>query len=151
MRQDSVYWILYNILKSDLNYYLISYSYYAKFALSRDKIFFQHINVNLTKLINHNQEENIIQEIVSLDNENMEDCTQILSGMHRYLQKWWERIHKWELNINSFMHRITNHMYNNSNKKFFSIDWTNILCKQEIACIILSHLSHDLHESTKKT
>ena len=81
----------------------------------------------------------------------MKDCTQILSGMHRHLWKWWERVHEQGLNTNGFVHRITDHMYNDSDKKFFGIDWTDVSCKWEMACIILSHLSHGSHRPTKKT
>ena len=82
MQQDPVYWILYVTLQSDHNYHLISYLYYTKYAKSDDSIFFWHIDLNLTDLITNNCGSNQIQGMVLLDDEQKDQCTQILSDIH---------------------------------------------------------------------
>ena len=82
MRQDPVYWMLYVALRPDHNYCLISYPYYTKYVKFGDSIFFWHIDLNLTDLITNNCGGNQIQGMMSLDDEQKDQCIQILSGMH---------------------------------------------------------------------
>ena len=65
--------------------------------------------------------------------------------MHWNLQEWWKQMDERELQTKSFVHWISLTMFNKNNKQHFDVSWTDISCKREIMCIMLSHLSHDSH------
>ena len=90
--QSSAYYLIYVVLHSDHNYYLISYSYYSKFQAAFNKTFFRYINLNILKLVNERKEQYIIQGSVSLNNEKKEDCTEMLLEMHHHLGEWWKNV-----------------------------------------------------------
>lgn len=71
---------------ADRNTNLVSYPYYAKYAHKGDNTFFRHIDVNMKQLASSVRGANMIQGMVSLDNENQDDCTEILPGMHKHIK-----------------------------------------------------------------
>jgi len=87
IHQSSAYYLIYVVLCSDHNYYLILYSYYSKFQTVFDKTFFRHIDLNILKLVNEKKEQCMIQGSVSLNNEKKEDCTEMLLEMHCHLDE----------------------------------------------------------------
>ena len=60
MRQDPVYYAHYTIFRKDGAWRLISYLYYAKYALVEDNTFFRHIDVNIPRLFDSGREKHII-------------------------------------------------------------------------------------------
>jgi uncharacterized protein YcsI (UPF0317 family) len=87
MRQNSVYYRIYVALRSDYVWRLISYSYYIKNAQVSDNIEFRHIDQNISQLLFTERDRNMIQDSVSLDDEDAENCIVILIEMHRHLAK----------------------------------------------------------------
>ena len=51
MRQDPAYYIAYVALYLDSAWHLISYPYYAKYAVVSSNTAFKHININIPHLI----------------------------------------------------------------------------------------------------
>ena len=88
MRQDPAYYTLYATLRPDKQWRLVSYPYYAKFAVEGDSTYFRHIDVNIPDLLAHARGSSQIQGTVSLDNETEDNCTVLLPGMHKKLQQW---------------------------------------------------------------
>jgi hypothetical protein len=89
----------------------------------------------------------MIQNSVSLDDENVENCIIILIEMHRHLTEWWKKISDRELDTNEFVHRIISVMFTSNDASHFEIDWSNIVCKRKDVRIILSSLSHESRDS----
>jgi hypothetical protein len=89
----------------------------------------------------------MIQDSVSLDDENAENCTVILIEMHRHLAKWWKRISDRELDTNEFVHRIISAMFTSDDADHFEIDWSNVVCRRKDVRITLSSLSHESRDS----
>jgi hypothetical protein len=85
MRQNPVYYAYYITFRSDGAWRLVSYSYYVKYALLGDNIFFRHIDINIPRLFKSGRGEHMIQDFLFLDDEQEGNCTQILLGMHNYL------------------------------------------------------------------
>ena len=51
IRQDLTYWLIYVCLRLDRNHHLVSYPYYAKYAVPGDSTFFRHIDMNIPKYL----------------------------------------------------------------------------------------------------
>jgi hypothetical protein len=87
MRQNLVYYRIYIALRSDHVWRLINYSYYIKNAQVSDNIEFRHIDQNISQLQFTKRDRNMIQDNVSLDDEDAENCIIILIEMHKHLAK----------------------------------------------------------------
>ena len=92
IRQDIVYWALYACLRPDGNIRLVSYPYYAKYAMQGDETEFRHIDTAVSKLIQSGHGANIIQGSVSLDHEIEGHCTEIVPGFHQHIEQWWSKV-----------------------------------------------------------
>ena len=92
IRQDPVYWALYACLRPDGNVRLISYPYYAKYATDGDSTYFRHIDMNVKDYLESGRGGNIIQGSVSLDDESVNGCTEIVPGFQRHIGEWWGRV-----------------------------------------------------------
>ncbi len=74
MRQNSLYYRWCVKLRFDKCWKLISYSYYEKYVTKKNNIFFRHINQNISQLISFKRDVNMIQDILSLNDENINNC-----------------------------------------------------------------------------
>ena len=80
--QNSVYYMTYMMLRPDHQSNLIAYLYYMKYAKPGDFSFFCYINVNIEHCVYKNHDAMMIQRNVLLNDENKNNCTVILPGMH---------------------------------------------------------------------
>ncbi len=62
--------------------------------MSKDNIFFRHIDQNVSQSIFIERKVNMIQEIVFLNDENTSNYIIILTDLHKHLTKWWKRVEK---------------------------------------------------------
>jgi hypothetical protein len=60
MRQNPVYYTHYTTLRQDRAWRLISYSYYAKYALLGNNTFFRHIDINIPRLLESGRDKHMI-------------------------------------------------------------------------------------------
>ncbi len=149
MRQNSLYYRWYVKLRSDKCWKLISYSYYEKYVMKRDSIFFRHIDQNISQLISFERDVNMIQDILSLNDEDINNCIVIFSEMHHHLSFWWKRMISRDLTSNNYVHQIIDQMYIKKNAQNFNSSWTNIICRRENVRITLFLLSHESVELTQ--
>ena len=91
MRQDPVYYALYCALRPDKVWKLISYPYYTKYAQPGDQTYFRHLDVNIPKLLDVGRGANLIQGSVHFDDDDNENCTELLLGFQNHLAEWWDR------------------------------------------------------------
>ncbi|EFW16563.1 conserved hypothetical protein [Coccidioides posadasii str. Silveira] len=61
----------------------------SMYAKPGDKTGFCHINVNVPDAITTGRDINMIQGFLILTAEEPSNCTEILPGMHNYLENWW--------------------------------------------------------------
>jgi hypothetical protein len=151
MRQDPFYYILYCALRPDRNTNLVSYPYYAKYARPGDSTAFRHIDLNIKQLAQSRRGASMIQGTVSLDNEEEDDCTIILPGMHHHIDEWAKRIEDRGLSSDAFVHRITADHFNEDDAKAFGTSWTPQPCGAGQVRITLPHLPHGALGPTKRT
>ena len=82
MRQDPAYYMAYVALHPDSAWRLMSYPYYAKYAVVSSNTAFKHIDINIPHLIADRQGHNMIQGSLSVDDKVEGNCTIILLGMY---------------------------------------------------------------------
>jgi len=127
-RQDPSYYYWYVLLRPDHNAYLISYPYYAKYASAGDRTFFRHIDLNIKAAASRGKGSNIIQGSLSLDDEDKENCTEILPGIHRELPQWWEVLRERGFTSDCPVQRIKPEMFTPHDAKAFGTDWLRVPC-----------------------
>jgi len=86
IHQSLIYYLIYVTLCNNHNWWLILYFYYVKYQDSFNKIFFHHIDLNISHLIKNNKNVCLIQELISLDTEWHDNCIEMLLNMHHHLK-----------------------------------------------------------------
>ncbi|KAH8708426.1 hypothetical protein GQ44DRAFT_691123, partial [Phaeosphaeriaceae sp. PMI808] len=91
VRGDIRYWLIYAILRKTPH--LISYPYYTKHALVGQNTYFRHVDLNVAEAVRSGKGADMIQGSVSFNDENNENCTEILVGFHKIAREWllWRR------------------------------------------------------------
>jgi hypothetical protein len=147
MWQNSLYYRQYCDLRLNEHWRLISYFYYIKYAKSRNKTAFRHINQNISFLLTIEREANMIQNSLSLNDENVNNCIIILSEIHKHLTSWWERVTIRELTTDEWVHKMIDSMFTKQNAENFDTLWTDVLERREDIRVTLSTLSYETNES----
>jgi hypothetical protein len=147
MRQNSLYYRQYCDLRLDEHWRLLSYFYYIKYAKSRDRTAFRHINQNISFLLTIEREANMIQNSLSLNDKNVNNCIIILSEMHKHLISWWERVTIRKLTTDEWVHRMIDFVFIKQNAENFDTSWTNVLEWREDIRVTLSTLLYKTNES----
>jgi hypothetical protein len=142
MRQDPKYYAAYAALRPDKQWRLVSYPYYAKYAVKGENTYFRHIDLNIPDLIGNARGSCMIQGSVSLDDEDESNCTVILPGMQHKLVAWWKRVVARGQETNGFVHRITEQMFTEEDAKILGTNWKRVPCKRGEVRITLPHLPH---------
>jgi len=92
MRQDPVFYALNVAARPDLNWRLISFPYYTKYAMKGDATRFKHIDINIRELLKSGRGVNIVQTAISFDDEFEDGCTIVVPGFHRHIGEWWGKV-----------------------------------------------------------
>lgn len=142
MRQDPVYYAVYAALRPDKEWRLVSYPYYAKYAVKGDATYFRHLDLNIPELLANSRGCNMIQGSVSLDNEDESNCTVILPGMQHKLGEWWERVKGRGQETDGFVHRISEGMFTREDANVLGLDWKRVPCRRGEVRITLPHIPH---------
>jgi len=143
MRQDPQYYRLYCALRPDSWWRLISYPYYAKFAVEGDSTAFRHIDVNIPSLLESGRGADMIQGSVSLDDETEDNCTIILPGMHHHLESWWADLKARGLaKGDGFVHKISDQDWTTEDVEKYATDWVAQPCEKGDVRITMPHLPH---------
>ncbi len=141
IRQNLQYWALYICLQSHWKIHLVFYLYYAKYAQIDDATYFRHIDMNILKYIESDHEANIIQDSVSLDDENIHECTKLVSDFHNYIIDWWANV--------CFRERVMNDHIHDLEKLWISDDiliyddFVSVSCWRDNVQVIRSEISHE--------
>ncbi len=144
MRQDPVYYMLYAGLRPDKHWRLVSFPYYAKYARAGDSTRFRHLDLNVPRLLADDRGGAMIQGTLSLDNEDDNNCTVLIPGMHiqNRLALWWERCQARGQGKNGFVLAITGDMFTRDDAHVLGVDWKTVPCKRGEVRITVPHLPH---------
>ena len=54
-----------------------------------DSTGFTHLDINVGRLVKSGRGINVIQSLLSLDDEDEDGCTMLVPGFHRWIAEWW--------------------------------------------------------------
>jgi len=142
MRQDPLYYMLYASLRPDKQWRLVTYPYYAKYAVEGDLTYFRHLDLNIPQLIANGRGACMIQGSVSLDEEDETNCTVLIPGIQHKLGEWWGRCVARGQETDGFVHRITEQMFTREDAEVLGVDWKRVPCRRGEVRVTLPHLPH---------
>lgn len=143
MRQDPMYFAAYAALRLDGQWRLVSYPYYAKYAVRGDNTYFRHMDLNILELIAKDRGSAMIQGSISPDDEEASNCIVILPGMQHKLAEWWKHMVDRGQDTDGFVHRINEQMFTREDAEIMSVDWKRVPCRRGEARITVPHLPHE--------
>ncbi len=149
IHQNLQYWTLYICLQSNWKIHLVFYFYYAKYAQINDATYFKHINMNISKYIKSDHEANIIQDSVSLDDENTHECTKLVSDFHNHIIDWWVNVYFHEQVTNDHIHDLEKLWI--SDDILIYDDFVSVSCWRDDVQVIRSEISHKLTSDYDET
>ncbi|KAL9631113.1 MAG: hypothetical protein Q9204_004386 [Flavoplaca sp. TL-2023a] len=141
VRSDPLYYILYACLRPDNNWRLISYPYYMKSTRVDDSTCFRHLDLNIPQLLQEGRGASQIQGSLTLTDEKEDNCTEMLTGAHRWLPIWWDRIKQRKLDSDGLLHSVHSSMWTPEDKRDFG-DWKSLPCKRGTVRISMPHNPH---------
>ena len=142
IRQDPVYYMAYVALRPDHQSNLIAYPYYTKYAKPGDSSFFRHIDVNIERCAYEGHGAMMVQGSVSLDDEDEDNCTVVLPGMHRRLKDWAERLAKRGHSSKAYVERISPYMFTEEDASRYGISWTPVPTSRGAVRITMPGIPH---------
>lgn len=142
MRMDPIYWLLYVCLRPDHGHRLISYPYYAKYALPGAASFFLHMDINPVRASDDDYGINMIQGSLSLTDESEDDCTVVVKGMHKFLGSWLDKARaRGDDPLNGSVVAFGPDVYTKEDQEAFA-QWTKVPCKKGDVRITLPTIAH---------
>lgn len=151
VRQDPVYFMMYAALREDRNVNLVSYPYYTKHQRKGDTTAFRHIDINVPAFTATGRGRYLIQGSVSLDDEDDEDCTEILPGMHHHLKEWATSWMAERSTLSAAVHAIGPDDFTPQDAEKYKTKWTPVPCKALQVRITQPHLPHGAKGPAKRT
>ncbi|KAJ5761803.1 uncharacterized protein N7511_005185 [Penicillium nucicola] len=142
VKQDPAYYACYVFLRPDHAWRLISYPYYAKSTLPGEQTFFRHIDVNLNDLSHSGRGRAILQGSLSLTDEDENNCTELLCGMHPHVQEWWSDVRQRQQTADGPVSRIEPWMWTRDDVAKYHTDWTKEICRAGDVRVSLPTLPH---------
>ena len=142
MRQDPAYYLLYVLLRPDHAHTLISYPYYAKYAVPGDRMEFYHIDLDVSWAVHEGRGINLIQGSLSLDTESEEGCTVVIPGLHQHLPEWLQQVESCGGKLSNNVCKITKKEWNVDDKDYFGMTWTPYPCNAFDVCVLHPGLPH---------
>ena len=135
MRMDPLYYRLYFLLRSDHPWMLISFPYYAKYAMAGDQTGFRHIDINTKEACRGGRGVDMIQGSLTIDDEDDKNCTIILPKMHRpeNFTRWFDRVRSRNPDnstvLDNLVSRIDDTHWTKADANEFQTDWTTVPCQ----------------------
>lgn len=139
--QNFQYWFFYVCFWFDRNIQLINYLYYVKFVKSENYTFFKHIDINVFMYVKNDRGSQIIQNSMSLNNENVMNCIKIVFEFHRHIKNWWKRIERRKICLNNWMHSLKK-IYVKKNVEIYE-NFILVLCLRENVQITMLKILHE--------
>jgi hypothetical protein len=92
IRQDPGYYGVMAAARPDRNWRLICYPYYTKDTSAGERTGFARFDVKVGRLVDSGVGANLVQSAVSLDDEDIDNCSIVVAGIHRRLEEWYGRV-----------------------------------------------------------
>jgi hypothetical protein len=131
VRQDPAYYMLYVFFRPDHAWRMISYPYYTKNTVPGEQTGFRHIDFNVKDYIETGRGSNILQGSASFTDEDDQNCTELLVGMHvdNKLGQWWSTLSgRGEKITDGFVQRVKSWMWTDQDREAYDTDWEKQIC-----------------------
>jgi hypothetical protein len=142
VRQDPAYYAFYVFFRPDHLWKLVSFPYYAKSTYPGESTFFRHIDVNIADFVRTGRGENALQGSLALSDEDGQNCTELLLGMHRDIGKWHKRLVDRGYAKDGFVQRIQPDMWTEDDATHFGYTWSKQICQFGDVRLSLPGLPH---------
>ncbi|KAJ5139428.1 hypothetical protein N7448_002836 [Penicillium atrosanguineum] len=142
VRQDPAYYACYVFFRPDHAHRLISFPYYAKSTMPGEQTRFRHIDVNLNDLFQTGRGHAILQGSLSLDDEDEQNCTELLYGMHRHIHEWWASVRDRMETTDGYVQKIDGKNWTKEDAAKYGADWAKEVCMAGDVRISLPTLPH---------
>jgi len=123
VRQDIVYWMWHVYLRPDHAWRLISVPDCAKSAYPGECTYIQQPNISVRKFIDSGYGKNFLQSVVSLDNEDRDNCDELLLGMNHHLGSWWEDLSHSSGTSDDSIQKVVSEGWSPEDEERFGIQW----------------------------
>lgn len=107
----------------------MSYPYYKKHAILGDRTWFRHIDVNVARAVQTQRGLHTIQGHEALNEEDEQNCTEIVPDMRHRLREWHNRVALSSPGSQQCCPQITKDLYSPEDTVHFQSDWTAMLCR----------------------
>ncbi len=105
--------------------------------------------MNISKYIESDHEVNIIQDLVSFDNENTHECTKLVSDFHNHIINWWVNVYSCEWIMNDHIHDLEKLWI--LNDILIYDDFVSVSCQCDDVQVIRSEIFHESTFDCNKT
>ncbi len=97
--------------------------------------------MNILKYIESDHEANIIQDSVSLDDENTHECTKLVSDFHNHIIDWWVNVCSCEWIMNDHIHDLEK-LWISDNILIYD-DFVSVSCWRDDVQVIRFKIFHE--------
>jgi hypothetical protein len=120
--QDPVLYSVMVALRPDHATRLMAFPYHAQCSSEGDNTINRRLDLNLKALVDHGLGRNIVQCVVSFENEQEDDATMIWPGMHKHKEEWLRTLNErgaYHEEANRRVFQMNSHHMNEADKTTF--------------------------------
>jgi len=140
MRQDPVLYALNVVARPDLNWRLVRFPYYSKYAVPRDSTRFKHIDINIRRLLLTGRGGSTVQTAISMDDEFEDGCTIVVPGFHRHIGAWWGEVKRRGQAKDGLVQDVKD-IYTEEDEERYG-PWVPVVCKRGDVRLTLAKMIH---------
>lgn len=148
VRQDIVYWMWHVYFRPDHMWRLISVPHCSQSAYPREGTCFQQLDINVRDFVNTGYGKSFLQGSVFLNDEDEQNCDELLLGMNRHLESWWNDLSSRGLVGDGNLQQIISEMWTSKDVEKYSIDWVKQVCQATDVRFSLPSLPHKSTDQT---
>ena len=140
IRQDPVLYALNVAARPDLNWRLVSFPYYTKYASPGDSTKFKHIDINVRRYLTRGRGGSTVQTGISMDDESEDGCTIVVPGFHRRIGQWWQEVERRGKVTDGLVQDVKNIYMKEDEERFGG--WAPVVCKRGDIRLTLANMIH---------
>lgn len=149
VRQDIVYWMWHVYFRPDHLWRLISVPHYCQSTYPGESLYLQQPDTHIRASWNSGHGKNFLQGSVSFDDEDEQNCDELLLGMNNHLESWLEDVSSRIIPSDDNEQEGFSEMWTSEDVEKYGIDWVKQVCHATDARFSLPDLPLRSKISTK--
>lgn len=142
VRQDIVYWMWHVYFRPDHMWRLISVPDVATSTYPGEHTCFQHLDISVRDFLDIGYGKNFLQSSVSIDDEDYENCGELLLDMNRHLESWMNDVSSRGATRDGNIQQIISELWSSEDVVKYGIDWVKQICQATDVRFSLPGLPH---------